>query len=148
MVMDQQLRGQTALVTGGSRGIGLAIACRLVAEGVNVTITGRDEAQLSNARSAIAQRGSASVETVCADVRHHREVEGAVTETVSKFGGLDIVVNNAGVGIFRNVADLTHDEWSEMIGTNLTGVFNVCRAALPELKKRGGGSIINISSLA
>jgi NAD(P)-dependent dehydrogenase (short-subunit alcohol dehydrogenase family) len=71
-----------------------------------------------------------------------------VADTVSAFGGLDIVVNNAGVGRFVNVADMSLDQWSDVIETNLTGVFNVCHASIAELRKRGGGYIINISSLA
>ncbi len=146
--MERQLRGQAAIVTGGSRGIGLAIASALVGEGVNVAVTGRSEAHLSAARPLIERAGPGSVETLRADVRDYREVERAVSATASRFGGLDIVVNNAGVGIFADVADLTPEQWSEVVDTNLTGVFNVCHAALPELRRRGGGFIINISSLA
>ena len=148
MAMQTELRGRTALVTGGSRGIGLAIACRLVAEGVNVVVTGRNPSHLSAAASTSGRNGPGSVETICADVRSYPEIEKAVAAAAARFGGLDIVVNNAGVGIFANVANLSPDQWAEMIDTNLTGVFNVCHAALPELHKRGGGAIINISSLA
>jgi 3-oxoacyl-[acyl-carrier protein] reductase len=148
MAMQTELRGRTALVTGGSRGIGLAIACRLVAEGVNVVVTGRNPSHLSAAASTIGRNGPGSVETICADVRSYPEIEKAVAAAAARFGGLDIVVNNAGVGIFANVANLSPAQWAEMIDTNLTGVFNVCHAALPELHKRGGGAIINISSLA
>ena len=147
MAMETELRGRTGLVTGGSRGIGLAIACRLVTEGVNVVVTGRSPSHLSAAAATIGRAGPGSVETICADVRSYAEVEKAVA-AAARSGGLDIVVNNAGVGIFANVEKLTPAQWSEIIDTNLTGVFNVCHAALPELRKRGGGSIINISSLA
>jgi NAD(P)-dependent dehydrogenase (short-subunit alcohol dehydrogenase family) len=75
-------------------------------------------------------------------------VEAAFKNAVDRFGGLDILVNNAGVGIFKTVADMTLDEWNRLIGTNLTGVFHCSRAALPHLRARGGGWIINISSLA
>src|SRR5262249_28817196 len=148
MAMETELRGRTGLVTGGSRGIGLAIACGLVAEGVNVLVTGRNPSHLSAAAATIGRAGSGSVETICADVRSYGEVEKARAAATARFGGLDIVVNNAGVGIFANVEKLTPAQWSEIIDTNLTGVFNVCHAALPELRKQGGGSIINISSLA
>jgi 3-oxoacyl-[acyl-carrier protein] reductase len=146
--MKKELRGQVAIVTGGSRGIGLAIARALVAEGVNVAVTGRNETHLSAARSHIGGAGPGSVETLKADVGSYDEVERAVAAAAARFGGLDIVVNNAGVGIFSDVAAMTPQQWGEVIGTNLTGVYNVCHAAVPRLKQRGGGYIINISSLA
>jgi 3-oxoacyl-[acyl-carrier protein] reductase len=144
----QNLSGKVAIVTGGSRGIGRAIARALVGEGVHVTITGRSGTNLSAARSMIQSAGSGGVETVQADVRDYGAVERAVEATVAKFGGLDIVVNNAGVGAFTDVASTTPDQWAEVIGTNLTGPFHVTYAALPHLRRRGGGFIINISSLA
>ena len=146
--MKKTLRGQVAIVTGGSRGIGLAIARALVAEGVNVMATGRTDAHLSEARKRIEEAGPAAVETLCADVRDYAAVDRAVSATVARFGGLDILINNAGTGMFANVADMTPAQWSEVIDTNLTGVFNACHASLPHIKRRGGGYIINISSLA
>ncbi len=144
----QSLRGKVALVTGGSRGIGLAIARALVADGVQVVVTGRSEAHLSAARPSIEAAGPGSVETLQADVRRYDDVTRVLEGTVARFGGLDILINNAGVGIFADVADMTPAQWSEVIDTNLTGVFNACQAALPHLRRRGGGFIINISSLA
>ena len=142
------LRGQVAIVTGGSRGIGLAIAQLLVAEGVHVAITGRSDSHLSTARPLIEAAGPGTVETLRADVRTYADVERAITATVARFGGLDILVNNAGVGVFGDVAAMTPEQWAEVIDTNLTGVFNACHAALPHLGRRKGGFIINISSLA
>ena len=142
------LRGKVAFVTGGSRGIGLAIARALAAEGVQVAVTGKDESRLSAARPTIERAGPALVETLRADVRSYADVERAIAATVARFGGLDFVINNAGVGIFAAVADMTPAQWSEVIDTNLTGVFHVCHAAIPHLRTRGGGFIINISSLA
>jgi NAD(P)-dependent dehydrogenase (short-subunit alcohol dehydrogenase family) len=133
-------------VTGGSKGIGLAIARSLVEAGARVLVTGRDESHLLEARRAVAN--DAVFEAMAADVRDNGQVTAAVKKTVDRFGGLDILVNNAGVGIFANVADLTPQQWSEVIDTNLTGVFNACHAAIPELRRRGGGWIINVSSLA
>jgi len=146
--MSRTLRGQTAIVTGGSRGIGLAIARSLASEGVNVAITGRSEAHLSQARPHIESAGPAGVETLHADMRRYEEVERAVNAAVARFGGLDILVNNAGIGIFVNAAEMTPTQWSDVIGTNLTGVFYACHAAIPHLRARGGGYIVNISSLA
>ena len=144
----QPLRGKVAIVTGGSRGIGLAIARALVAEGVQVAITGRDEARLSSARRTIEGAGPGAVEALRADVRNYEEVERAVAATVARFGSLDILVNNAGVGVFANVSEMTPEQFREVIETNLNGVFYCCHAALPHLSRGGNGFIINISSLA
>lgn len=144
----ETLRGKVALVTGGSRGIGLAIARSLAADGVKVSVTGLSDAHLSAARSKIESAGPSAVETLRADVRRFEDIERAVNATVGRFGGLDILVNNAGVGIFVDVADMTPGQWSEIIDTNLTGLFNACHAAIPHLRRRGGGSIVNISSLS
>jgi len=144
----ESLRGKVALVTGGSRGIGLAIARGLVAEGVQVAVTGRSAAHLSAARPRIESAGPGLVETLQADVRRYAEVERAIGATVARFGGLDILINNAGVGIFAEVAEMTPEQFAEVIDTNLTGVFNACHAAIPQLRRREGGFIINISSLA
>jgi NAD(P)-dependent dehydrogenase (short-subunit alcohol dehydrogenase family) len=142
------LHGKAALVTGGSRGIGFAIANALVAEGAEVAITGLSEPHLSDARPRLERAGPGGVEALRADVRRYADVEQAVAATVARFGGLDILVNNAGVGVFAEVGKMPLDEWAEVLDTNLTGVFHACRAALPHLRRRGGGFIINISSLA
>jgi NAD(P)-dependent dehydrogenase (short-subunit alcohol dehydrogenase family) len=139
-----QLTGKVAFVTGGSRGIGLATAKALVGQGASVAITGTDQARLNGAASDLG----ANALGIRADVRDYTQVERAVSTAVSRFGGLDILVNNAGVGVFRPVAETTVDEWRNVIDTNLSGVFYCCHAALPHLKARGGGWIINISSLA
>src|SRR5205807_6183297 len=142
------LNGKVGFVTGGSRGIGLAIARALVAEGAQIAVTGRTSAHLSEARPQIERAGPGAVETLQADVRRYEEVERALAATVARFGGLDIVVNNAGIGLFADVADMSPVQWSEVLDTNLTGVFHVAHAAIPHLRRRGGGFIINISSLA
>jgi NAD(P)-dependent dehydrogenase (short-subunit alcohol dehydrogenase family) len=142
------LRGKVAMVTGGSRGIGLAIARALVADGASVSVTGLNDASLSAARPHIESAGPGAVETLRADARRYDDVDRAIAATVGRFGGLDILVNNAGIGIFVDVASMTAAQWSEIIDTNLTGVFNACHAAIPHLRRRGGGSIVNISSLA
>ena len=144
----QSLNGKVAIVTGGSKGIGLAIARALAADGVNVAITGRNASQLSSAKRAVEAAGTGAVETLQMDVRQMDDVQRAVDAAASRFGGLDIVVNNAGIGIFTSVAAMTPEQWSAVIETNLTGVFYMCRASIPHLRRRGGGFIVNISSLA
>jgi NAD(P)-dependent dehydrogenase (short-subunit alcohol dehydrogenase family) len=142
------LTNQVAIVTGGSRGIGLAVAKSLVAEGVHVAITGRRAAALAEAAHQIEGAGPGRVETYEADVRRFADMERVVAGTILRFGGLDILVNNAGIGVFAEVAEMTPDQWSDIVGTNLTGAFHATHAALPSLRQRGGGFIINVSSLA
>jgi NAD(P)-dependent dehydrogenase (short-subunit alcohol dehydrogenase family) len=142
--------GKVAIVTGGTRGIGLAIARALASSGARVVITGRDEARLAQAAQTIQTESAASdaVAAVRADVRRYEDVERVIMGATARFGGLDVVVNNAGVGVFADVLEMTPDRWRDVIDTNLTGVYYMCHAALPHLRTRGGGSIINISSLA
>ena len=136
---------RVCLVTGGTRGIGFAVAEALLAAGDRVAITGTSSDGVKN---AARQLSADNVLGVTCDVRDHRSVERAVAEVVGAFGGLDVLVNNAGVGVGGPIADMTCEEWDRIIDTNLTGVFHCCKAALPHLKTRGGGWIINVSSLA
>ena len=138
------LSGKTAMVTGGSRGIGLAIARALINSDANVVVTGTKQKALDDA----ARELGAKAMGCDADVRDYASVERAMRAASERFGGLDILVNNAGVGVFTPVANMSVEQWHDVIDTNLTGVFYCCRAALPYLKARGGGWIINISSLA
>ncbi len=138
------------LVTGGTRGIGRAIARAVLAAGGRVMITARDATAVdSTVRELAAEAGDPSrIAGRAADVRDARQVDTLVTETAGRFGGLDVVVNNAGVGVFTNVEAMSEADWARVIDTNLTGPFHVTRAAIPELRKAGGGWIINVASLA
>lgn len=139
------LEGKVAIVTGGSRGIGLAVTKAFLDAGASVAISGLNEAHLKKADETLK---SPRLRTVRADVRVAADVDRLVETTVSLLGGLDILINNAAVGHFRSVAEMTHDEWHQTIDTNLTGVFFCCHAAIPHLRTRGSGWIINVSSLA
>jgi 3-oxoacyl-[acyl-carrier protein] reductase len=148
--MPVSLDSKVAIVTGGSRGIGRAIAAALLAEGAAVVITGLDERRLDEARVALEPQadGGRRLQAVRADVRDAAAAERLVAGAVDRFGGLDILVNNAGLGVFASVADMSPDEWRQTLDTNLSGVFYCCHYAIPPMRARGGGWIINISSLA
>lgn len=115
---------------------------------MHVAITGRDEPSLDRASRRLAGREGGAVEAVNADVRDYGEVQRTIDSVVNRFGGLDVLVNNAGIGIFSHVADMTPEQWAATLDTNLTGVYNCCHLAIPHLRARGGGYIINVSSLA
>jgi 3-oxoacyl-[acyl-carrier protein] reductase len=135
-----------SIVTGGSKGIGLAIARAFLKRGMQVAISARNAEDLDHAATALG--GGDKLLRVQADVRDASDAQRLVEETVRRFGGVDVLVNNAGVGRFANVADMTLEAWRQVVDTNLSGVFHCCRAAIPEMKRRGAGFIINISSLA
>jgi 3-oxoacyl-[acyl-carrier protein] reductase len=146
--MEPFLTGKNAVVTGGTRGIGLAIAESLLRSGAAVAICGRTRESVDAAVAELKQATGGDVLGEPADVSKWDQV-GVFFETVgSRFGSLDILVNNAGVGVFRGIQDLTLEDWRNTIDLNLTGVFHCCHYALPLLRKRGSGYIIQISSLA
>lgn len=142
-----QLKGRTAVVTGGSKGIGLAIAAAFAGAGANVAITGRDEQALAAAEQTI-RSGGGSVFASRTDVRELAAVEQLMQETAARFGGIDVLVNNAGVGAFGPVDEMSVEDWHTVIDTNLTGAFYCARTALPYLRNSAHAYIVNISSLA
>jgi NADP-dependent 3-hydroxy acid dehydrogenase YdfG len=114
--------------------------------GDRVAVTGTNEDGVVKAESELAKLGH--VAAIVCDVRDASSAELAARTVVAKFGGIDVLVNNAGVGVGVPIAEMPHDEWDRIIGTNITGVFNCCKAVIPHLRQRGGGWIVNISSLA
>ncbi len=138
---------KAAVITGGTKGIGLAIAEELLRNGSSVFICGRSKRDLAAALERLRAIGDAAGETC--DVRSEDQVRQMLAEAERVFGGVDILVNNAGIGIMgKTVEEITGDEFRQTIETNLLGVFYACHHAIPMMKRRGGGYIFNISSLA
>jgi NAD(P)-dependent dehydrogenase (short-subunit alcohol dehydrogenase family) len=146
--MDKFLAGRNAVITGGSRGIGLAIAEALVTAGAGVAICGRRQESVDHAVRHLTNLSKSKVVGKDADVRESTEVSSFFEFVDRELGSFDILVNNAGVGIFKSTADLSVEDWRTTLETNLSGVFYCCREALQRLKIRKSGYIINISSLA
>jgi 3-oxoacyl-[acyl-carrier protein] reductase len=143
----EQLKGKTALITGGSRGIGKAIAIALAKEGVNIIITGRGEAALQVAEKDIAAHG-VQTKYVVLDVGNRNDVEKILAETLAHATPVDILINNAGVGAFGGFLEMASEQWEQIIQVNLLGVYYITRAILPGMIERNTGDIINIASTA
>lgn len=141
------LTGKSALITGASRGIGFAIAQRLGQLGARIAICGRQQNDLD---AACARLLDSAIDTLAlpADVSRDDQVSSLVEKTLARFGAIDFLVNNAGIGRFAPVQDLTESDWDAVLDTNLKGVFLVSRAVAPSMISRGSGHIVNIGSLA
>jgi 3-oxoacyl-[acyl-carrier protein] reductase len=140
--------GKVAVVTGSSRGIGLAIARALVREGARVVVSSRTPEAVHGAARELSAEGSGEAHGVVSDVRDPQACRALVDEAAAKWGGLDILVNNAGLGRFATIQEMDPRDWDVQIRTNLDGVFYCSRAAIPHLMDRGGGWILNLGSLA
>ncbi len=139
------LAGKVALVTGGSKGIGRAISSSLGAAGADVLLCARNAAEAERGAEEIAEAGGGRVLGLAVDVRRLEDVKRLVERAVKEFGGVDILIANAGVGGgFGPVDEIDPEAWHRVIDTNLTGVYYCCHEAVPEMKKRGGGWIITI----
>jgi len=142
-----KLKGKTALVTGGSKGIGYGIAESLLKEGMNVTITSRRQEAADEAAARLSKSGAGKVIGVAADVRDFESQKNSVAKTLEAFGRLDVLIANAGLGHFAPITELTVQQWNDTIDTNLTGVFYSLKAAVDALIQ-SKGYFISIASLA
>ncbi len=147
MDSSKPLAGQAALVTGGTRGIGLAIARRLAEMGAAAALCGRDLAGAQKAAAELRQRG-AEAHGFAADVSDSRQVEALVRDANQALGDLNILVNNAGIGLFAPAHQIREADWDRVMDTNLKGVWLCSKAVAGQMIRRGRGHIINISSLA
>lgn len=143
--MAQSLKGKTAFITGGARGIGKAAAAALAKEGVNVGLLARTESSLKEAAAELEAMGVKAA-YAAADISSREEAEAAIEALTKELGTADILINNAGIASFGTVSEMDPDEWKQIIDTNLMGTYYVTRAVLPQLVEKNGGDIINISS--
>jgi 3-oxoacyl-[acyl-carrier protein] reductase len=143
---ENPIAGKIAVVTGGTRGIGRAVAQRLLSEGARVAICGLRQKSVDDAAAQLSAKGD--VFGFAADISKPDQVRRFIAAVSERFGTINILINNAGSGIFRSTAELTPEEWEKMIGLNLSGVYYCCHEVLPIFLTVGGGDVINISSLA
>ena len=141
-----RLVGKTALITGGGTGIGRACALLFAREGARVAVAARRAEPLADVAAQVTAAGGEALALAC-DVTKSEQVEQTIQAVVSRFGGLDVVVNNAGAVIVATAEETSEVAWDQLMDANLKGTFLVSRAALPELRRAGGGSIINIGSV-
>ena len=140
------LAGKTALITGGSRGLGRAMAVALAAEGAAIALVARDAEKLKESAAAVeAAGGKASLHL--ADVADEGQVAALEREIAAKYGKIQILINNAGINLRKGITEFTLEEWNRVINTNLTSVFLMCRAFVPHLRGQGWGRIINMTSI-
>lgn len=141
--MGSRLSGKIAIVTGAGTGIGRAIALAFAQEGAQLTLVGRRKDPIER----VAREIGGSPLVLAADVSKKQDIEGVVEETVKRFGGLNVLVNNAGVLHIGTAEQITEDQWDETFNTNVRGLWLLSRAVLPEMRKAGGGSIVNVASV-
>ena len=142
------LKAKNAIVTGGTKGIGRAIAEALRRESVSICIAARHQSEIDETIKELNQGDEGRAIGFVCDVRDYDQVRALIDYAVKELGGLDILINNAGIGVFQKVEDTTPEDFRAVLETNVFGVFHCCHEAIPQMKKRGGGHIINISSLA
>lgn len=140
-----ELAGKVAVVAGGSLGIGRATAALLASRGASVVLCGRHQENVDEAVAAIGSKGT--VTGIAADISKSADAERLIRQTVSTYGGLDILVNSAGVQRYGTVVDTTEETWDEVFNINVKGMYLTAHFAIPEMEKRGGGAIVNVSSV-
>jgi NAD(P)-dependent dehydrogenase (short-subunit alcohol dehydrogenase family) len=145
--MDLQLRGKHAVITGGSVGIGLAVAHALAAEGVEIAIVARDKPRVEAQAAAIATAHGVRAIGISADVAKREEIDAAVTRISSQFDGVDILINNAGTGTSEKIMDAPDEKWHHFWDLHVMAAVRFSRALVPLMRTQGGGVILNTASI-
>ncbi|HCC78515.1 MAG: hypothetical protein A2X25_09360 [Chloroflexi bacterium GWB2_49_20] len=145
--MEFGLEGKVALIAGGSQGLGFATAYALTREGADVSIFSRNQETLDNAAKMISRNNRGKVHCIVANLRNPNELEKVVEKTVEIFGGIDILINNSGGPALGSFMKVTEQDWLDSLEIEVMGVIRLCRLVIPHMKKRGGGRIINITTV-
>jgi NAD(P)-dependent dehydrogenase (short-subunit alcohol dehydrogenase family) len=145
-MMEHSLNGKTAVVTGASKGLGKAIALALGTAGANIALVSRDVEQLNAVKQAVESAGGAA-HVFPADVSEEEQVRQLEKDVFRTFNGVQILINNAGINLRKELVEFTLEEWRRVLDTNLTSVFLMCRSFVPHMKGRGYGRIINLTSI-
>ena len=143
---ERRFPGKVAIVTGAGMGIGAAVARALADEGAAVTVADRDADAAKHTVAEVEGLGGTAAASI-ADVSRSADTSRTVTETVERFGGLDLLVNNAGLMMYGSVPEFSEQDWDTLMGVNLKGHFLMAKYAIPQMRKRGGGAIVNIASV-
>lgn len=144
--MDLGLKGKVALVAASSKGLGRAVAAELAAEGANVMLSGRTETSLARAAAEIRENTSAEVDHRVVDLAVAEDVRNLVDETVGRYGGVDVLINNSGGPPAGGFDDVSDEDWQDAFGLNLMSFVRLIRGVLPNMRERSGGRIVNIAS--
>jgi NAD(P)-dependent dehydrogenase (short-subunit alcohol dehydrogenase family) len=145
-MIDTKLAGRVAVITGGSRGLGRAMALALAAEGARIALVARDEAKLAETAAAVRAAGGEAA-TFTADVALEPSVDTLRDAVLARFGHAHILINNAGMNLRKPIHEYSLEEWMRVVNTNLTSVFLMCRAFIPQMKTLGWGRIVNMTSI-
>lgn len=144
----KRLEGKVAVITGGNAGIGEAVAKRFALEGASVVVTGRRQQELDRVVKIVRESNGRAL-AVAGSVTDEAHAQDVVRKTIDSFGRIDVLVNNAGIGDFgKRLHEIDDATWDKIFDINLTGVFRMTRAIVPQMLKQGSGSIVNISSVA
>lgn len=142
------LKGKKAIITGGNRGIGKAIACAFARAGYDMLLAARNEAKLAEAAAEVRKLADVTVQTAVVNLRSEEQINALVKTALDSFGQVDILVNNAGINIRKMPDEISIEEWDEVMEVNVRGSFLAARAVYPSMKKAGGGKIVNLGSMA